>query len=166
MKKRIILAVLLTLAKGISIASATSGNVSGPAALAVAGVVAYNSSVLSSTDRRVMARLFAGHPVSFPDGRKISVTASSIDCRTNPADIASRTCDLAFEDRRRGNRTVSRSGRTANELFATLTTAGVASGGATGPSLAKVTKLVCTIDPNEIRQKTGSGADCVFEKGE
>jgi hypothetical protein len=165
-KKRTALAVLLVLGKGISIASAASGNASGPAALALAGVTAPHSPVLSSTDRRSMARLFAGHPISFPAGRKISVTANSIDCRISSVDIASRTCELVFEDPRRGERKVSRSGSAANELFATLAVAGVTSGGAAGSIFEKVTKLVCTIDPNEMRRKAGSGADCVFEKGE
>jgi hypothetical protein len=165
MNKCTVLAVFLVLGKGITIASAASGNASGPAALALAGVVAPHSPVLSSADRRSLARLFAGNPISFPAGRKISVAVDSIDCRVSGADIASRTCELAFEDRRRGERKVSRSGRPANELFATLAVAGVTSGGAAGSTFEKVTKLVCTIDPNEMRQKAGSGADCVFEKG-
>jgi hypothetical protein len=163
MKKHTMMAVLLALGNGITIASAASGNISGPAAVAIAGVVAPHSPVLSSADRRAMARVFAGSPISFPAGRKISVTANSIDCRVSSADIGSRACDLTFEDPRRGDRKVSGSGRAANELFATLA---AASGGATGSTVEKVTKLVCTIDPNEIRQKAGSGADCVFEKGE
>jgi hypothetical protein len=69
-------------------------------------------------------------------------------------------------NQRRGDRKVSRSGRAANEIFATLATAGVAPSGAAGSASEKVTKLVCTIDPNVIRQKAGGGADCVFEKGE
>jgi hypothetical protein len=150
-------AVLVALGKGITIASAASGNISGPAAVALAGVVAPHSPVLSSTDRRAMARLFAGNPISFPAGRKISVTADSIDCRVSSTDIVSRTCDLTFEDRRRGDGKVSRSGRAANELFATLAAAGVASGGAIGSTVEKVTKLVWTIDPSEIQQKAGSG---------
>jgi hypothetical protein len=166
MKKRTFLAVLLALGNGISTASAASGNISGPAALALAGVVASHSPLLSSADRRSMARLFAGHPISFPARGKISVAANSIGCRISSVDIASRTCDLVFEDRRRGDRKVSRSGRAANELFATLAVAGVAPSGAAGSSFEKITKLVCTIDPNEIRQKAGGGADCAFEKEE
>jgi hypothetical protein len=166
MKKCTVLAVLLLLGEGITIASAASGNVSGPAALVLAGVVAPHSPVLSSADRRSMARLFAGFPISFPAGRTISVAANSMDCRMSSVDIASRTCDLAFEDRRRGERKISRSGRAANEIFATLAAAGIAPGGAAGSTSERVTKLVCTIDPNVIRQKAGGGADCVFEKGE
>lgn len=166
MNKRMVLAVFLMLGKAIPIASAASGNASGPAALALAGVVAPHSPVLSSADRRSMARLFAGNPISFPAGRKISVTADSVDCRISTVDIASRTCALAFEDRRRGERKVSLAGRAANELFATLAVAGVASGGAAGSTFEKVTKLVCRIDPNEVQQRAGGGADCAFEKGE
>jgi hypothetical protein len=121
---------------------------------------------MSSTDRRAMARVFAGNPISFLVGRKISVTANSIGCRISNVDIAACRCDLVFEDRRRGDREVSLTGRAANELFATLVAAGVVPGGAAGSTVEKLNKLVCTIDPNEVRQKAGGGADCVFEKDE
>ena len=62
MKKRTILAVSFVLGQGVSTASAASGNASGPAALALAGVVASHSLVLASYDRRAMARLFGGNP--------------------------------------------------------------------------------------------------------
>ena len=52
MKKRTILAVSFVLGQGVSTASAAPGNASGPAALALAGVVASHSSVLASFDRR------------------------------------------------------------------------------------------------------------------
>jgi hypothetical protein len=61
MKKRTILAVSFVLGQGVSTASAAPGNASGPAALALAGVVASHSSVLASFDRRAMARLFGGN---------------------------------------------------------------------------------------------------------
>ncbi len=166
MKKGAVLAAFLAMGTGVSIASAASGKVSGPSALALAAVVASHSPLLSSTDRRAIARVFAGNPISFPAGRKISVTANSIGCRISSVDIASRKCDLAFEDRRRGDRMVSLGGRAANELFATLAAAGVAPDGAAGSTFEKLNKLVCTIDPNEVRQKAGGGADCVFEKDE
>jgi hypothetical protein len=161
MKKRTVLAVLLALGQGMSIASAASGSASGPTALALAGVVASHSPVLSFADRRAIARLFAGNSISFSPGRKISISANSIDCRVSNIDIISRSCELAFGDRKRSLR-----GRQANELFATLATAGVASKGAAGSIVEQVTKLVCTIDPNEVRQKAGGGAECVFETGQ
>jgi hypothetical protein len=160
MNKRTVLVVLLMLGAE-STASAASGRASGPAALALASVVASHSQILASADRRAIARLFAGNPISFPAGRKISITADSIGCRVSNVDIVSRTCELAFGDRKRSLR-----GREANELFATLAAAGVAPEGAAGSILQKVTKLVCTIDPNEVRDKAGGGAECVFETGQ
>ena len=162
MKKGTTLAVLLVLGQGVSAASAASGSASGPAALALAGVVAVHSSVLGSFDRRAMARLFAGNSaINYPPNRKISVTADSIVCRASDVDITSRTCELAFGYGKR-----SLKGREANEVFATLAAAGVASEGAAGHIIESVTKLTCTIDPNEIRQKAGGGAQCAFETGQ
>jgi hypothetical protein len=38
--------------------------------------------------------------------------------------------------------------------------------GAAGSLIESATKLTCTIDPNEIRQKAGGGAQCAFETGQ
>ena len=162
MKQHTALAFFLVLGQGVSTASAASGSASGPAALALAGVVSAHSSVLGSYDRRAMARLFGGNTViSFPPNRKISVNADSIVCRASDVDITSHTCELVFGA---GKRMLK--GREAKELFATLAAAGVASEHATGSIIEGVTKLACTIDPNEIRQKAGGGAQCTFETGQ
>jgi len=97
----------------------------------------------------------------FPPNRKISVTADSVVCRASNVDITSRTCELAFGA---GKRLLK--GREANELTATLAAAGVAPEGAAGSIIESVTKLACTIDPNEIRQKAGGGGQCAFETGQ
>ena len=89
----------------------------------------------------------------FPPNRKISVTADSVVCRASNVDITSRTCELAFGA---GKRLLK--GREANELTATLAAAGVAPEGAAGSIIESITKLACTIDPNEIRQKAGGNA--------
>jgi hypothetical protein len=161
MKKRIVLAVLFVFGQGVSTASAQTRNATGAPALALAGVVASHSSVLASFDRRAMARLFGGNSsISYPPNRQISVTADSIVCRASSVDIASRTCELAFGA---GKRVLK--GREANELTATLAAAGIAAEGAAGSIIESVTKLTCTIDPNEIREKAGGGAQCAFETG-
>jgi hypothetical protein len=162
MNTRKILAALFVLGQGASSASAAPGSASGPAALALAGAVASHSSVLASFDRRAMARLFSGNSgIGFPPSRKISVTADSIVCRASNVVITARTCELAFGA---GKRFLE--GREANELAATLVAAGVAPEGAAGSMVESVTKLACTIDPNEIRQKAGGGAQCAFETGQ
>ena len=162
MKTQTFLAALFVLGQGVSSAPAASGNASGPAALALAGVAASHSSVLASYDRRAMARLFGGNSaINFPPGRKISIAADSVVCRASNVDITSRTCELAFGA---GKRLLE--GREANELAATLVAAGVAPEGAAGSIVESLTKLACTVDPTEIRQKAGGGALCAFETGQ
>jgi hypothetical protein len=57
-------------------------------------------------------------------------------------------------------------GREANEIFATAAAAGVTAEGAAGSSIESISKLRCTLDPNEIMQKAGGGAQCNFETGQ
>jgi hypothetical protein len=54
----------------------------------------------------------------------------------------------------------------ANEISATLAAAGVEADGAAGSNFRSVTKLVCTLDPAEIKENAGGGADCSFRVGE
>jgi hypothetical protein len=153
-------AVALTLGQEAAVAKSITTD--GPDALALAAVVADHSPLVRGFDERVLRRLFAGNTnFGFTPGRKISVTADSIECRTGHVDITTRTCDLTFSVGKRALR-----GRQANELSATATVAGAASEGATGSSTESFSKLKCTIDPNEIMQKAGGGAQCTFETGQ
>jgi hypothetical protein len=159
--RRLILAVLF-IALGQGAAVAKSITATGPAALALAAVVAEHSTLVSAFHKRVLARLFGGNTnFGFTPGRKISVTADSIACRTSNVDITERACDLTFSVGKRALR-----GREANELSATAAVAGAPSEGAAGSSIESFTKLQCTIDPNEIMQKAGGGAECAFEAGQ
>lgn len=154
---------------GQDVAVAKSITTEGPDALALAAVVAEHSplAVVPGFDRRVLRRLFAGNTnFGFTPGRKISVTADSIECRTGHVDITMRTCDLTFSVRNRSVGKRALRGRQANELSATATVAGAASEGAAGSSIESFSKLKCTIDPNEIMQKAGGGAHCTFETGQ
>jgi hypothetical protein len=159
MKKRTILAALVVLGTGMSAASAATGNASGPEALALAGVVASHSPALSHTDRQAMAELFNGKEITVPN-RKISVAAALVDCRASNVDIVSRRCQLKFK----GHPPRSLTGRQASELFSTLSAAGVDQEGAAGTIFTRVVRLACKIDPREIRQNDGTGADCVFKQ--
>jgi hypothetical protein len=163
MKEYKFLTVFLFLAMESSMpaAWAASGNATGPTAMALGGVVASYSPLLSPSDRNAVAQLFDGKIIDFPADRKISITSESVNCRMSNVDIISRTCNLAF-----GAQKPSLSGRQASELFATLVAAGVPSEGAAGTIYETITKLDCTIDPNKIRKKDGGGAQCVFETGE
>jgi hypothetical protein len=142
-----------------SAASAAAVTVTGPTALALAAVAAQHSS-LPAYDKQVLAQLFAGHrAIVFVARSKVfSVAADSIICRTSTVDIAARSCDLTFKTSKK-----SVKGREANELYATAATAGAAPEGAAGSNIESFSKLDCSINPKEILQKTGGGAQCSFE---
>jgi hypothetical protein len=157
-----VLAMSLALAQAATtLTVAQAASASGPAALALAGVVAGHSSVLGSFDRRAVRLLFGGRSnIFFPSNRKISVKADSVTCRASDVDITSRSCELVFGP---GKRRLT--GRQANEVFATLAAAGVASEGAAGSINEAVKNLDCTLDPKVIKEKAGGGADCMFDAG-
>jgi len=160
MKKLIIPALVLMALQNT--ASAAPGSASGPAALALAAVIAQHSPAVRAFDRRVIARLFRGNTrFGFTPNTKISVDADSVVCRVSNVDITSRSCELTFGSRKR-----TLTGREANEVGATAAAAGVPSEGAAGSSIESISKLRCTIDPNEIMQKAGGGASCSFETGQ
>jgi len=147
----------LLLASGQQTVFAAPATATGPAALALAAVVAQHAP-LARFDQRRMARLFDGKIILSHAG--IVVAANSVVCRVSNVNIAERSCDLTF---RASKRTVQ--GREANEIYATMATAGVAAEGAAGSSVESISNLACTIDPNEIKQKAGGGAKCAFETG-
>jgi hypothetical protein len=160
MRKLIVLALFVALGQEAAVAKSITAT--GPAALALAAVVADHSTLVSAFHKRVIARLFGGNTnFGFTPNRKISVTADTIVCKTSNVDITSRSCELTFSV---GKRSVG--GREANELSATAAVAGATSEGAAGSSIESFSKLDCTIDPNEIMQKAGGGAQCTFESGQ
>ncbi len=142
-------------------AAAAATTASGPSALALAAIVGSHSRGLGVVDRAALARLFGGRTnFGYPANRKITISADSIDCKASNVDITERSCALIFGA---SNRALK--GREAHELYATLIEAGVASDGAAGTIHESVTHLICTIDPNAIKQKDGSGAECKFDTG-
>ena len=160
MRKLIFLVLFVALGQGAAVAKSITAT--GPSALALAAVVADHSTLVSAFHKRVIARLFGGNTnFGFTPNRKISVTADSIVCKTSDVDITSRSCDLTFSV---GKRSIA--GRNANELSATAAVAGATSEGAAGSMIESLSKLDCTIDPNEIMQKAGGGAQCTFESGQ
>jgi hypothetical protein len=155
-KKLVLVALLLSGEQHT--AAAASATVTGPAAFALAAVVAEHAPLIRF-QRRVIARLFDGKTIFL--NANIAIRAESVVCRVSNVDITARTCDLTF---RTNKRTVQ--GRHANEIYATIVTAGVGSEGTAGSMVESVSKLVCTINPHEIKQKAGGGADCTFETGQ
>lgn len=162
MRKVLATAIFLMLGQAfVLVASAASATASGPMALALAAVVAEYSPILSLKDRRTMARLFDDKlNFRFPASQTISVKADSVVCRMSNVAIAERSCELSF-----GKHTRSLKGRQANELNATAAVAGIVSEGAAGTIFTSFSHLACTIDPREIKQKAGAGANCTFDTG-
>jgi len=138
---------------------ATPTKISGSTALALAGVIAPLSPGLSGAEKKAVAMLFAAN-ADIPYKKSIVVTADKIVCRTGNVDITVRNCEVTF-----GTKVRNVNGPTANEIFATEALAGIPPDGAAGSNFESLTKLSCTIDPNAIRQKDGSGADCTFQQG-
>ena len=159
---RLILTSVL-IAAGAQAAAGASGaapaKVSGSTALALAGVIAPLSPDLSGAEKKAVAMLFAANR-DIPYKKVIVVTADRIVCRTGNVDITVRNCEVTF-----GKKTRTVNGSTANEIFATEALAGVPPDGAAGSNFESLAKLSCTIDPNAIRRKDGSGADCTFQPG-
>jgi hypothetical protein len=160
MTRFILLAVFTIVGQQAAVAAPITAT--GPTALALAAVIAQHSPEVRAFDRRIIARLFGGRTnFGFTPNAKISVTADSIVCRTSNVNITTRTCDLTFGVRKR-----TLTGREANEVSATGIAAGASSEGAAGSIVENISKLDCTIDPNEIMQKAGGGAQCTFETGQ
>jgi hypothetical protein len=159
---RLMLAGVIVLASGSHVAGAsdaTPAKVSGATALALAGVIAPLSPDLAGAEKKAMAMLFAGSN-DVPYKKVIVVTADRIVCRTGNVDITVRNCEVTV-----GKKTKIVNGATANEIFASEALAGVPPDGAAGSNFESLTRLSCTIDPNAIRRKDGSGADCTFQPG-
>jgi len=142
-----------------STASAAPATASGPAALALAGVVALYSPLLTADEREAVSAFFVGQS-GVRYAKKISVTADKIVCRVSNVDITARSCELTFKG---AKQTIT--GRRASEIFATEAMAGVPDSAA-GSVSESLSKLTCTLDPAEIRQKAGGGANCSFDTGQ
>jgi len=153
---KLVTLLLLTLICASHAAAATTVN--GHAALALAALVGEVSPFLSAPNKRVLAKLLDGKAnFSFPSGRTISVVTEMLSCRASNVDIKSHSCELRFEEHN-----VVLRGRRAHELFATVTEVGVPPEGAAGSIFAALSNLHCTIDPNEVKQNSGGGAQCDY----
>jgi len=148
-----VVAIALIFGAGPAFAQSADGS----SALALGAIVGGASPLLSASQKTVLAELFAGDRASASRASKITITADAILCRAGNVDITAFGCDLTF-----GSHKVHLSGRRANELFATLGDAGVAGDGAMGTIYRGLYKLSCTIDPHEVSQATGGGADCAY----
>jgi len=145
-----------------SVALAADSSANGPTALALAAVVAEHSTLLTAQEKNALARLFNGAvDLRLLASHKISVKAAAVVCRMSNVDISERSCEVTF-----GTQKITLKGRQANELNATASAAGVASEGAAGTIYTSFSHLACAIDPQEIEQKDGGGANCTFDAGQ
>jgi len=150
---------VLAFAFPLSISAAEAASLTGSPAFALAAVVAAHSPLLSADQKKAIAAFFEGRGVgAYKD--KINVDADKIVCRASNVDIAARSCELTF-----GKKTASFTGREANELYSTEAMAGIASDGAAGSNFESLSRLKCTLDPEAIKRKDGSGAECSYEAG-
>ena len=157
--KRLTLVLLPVLLSSAALAApSTTGGSSG---LALAALVAAQSPLVSAPRKTAMARMLNGNlAFSWPAGHTISVTADSVVCRASNVDISAHSCVLKF-----GTHTRNLAGRKAHELFATIGENGVPGDGAAGSIFEGLGSLACTIDPNAVKQRDGSGATCSFTPG-
>jgi hypothetical protein len=152
----------LSVIAGQYAAVASPVSVTGPNALALAAIIAQHSPMIRPYHQRVIARLFGGNTnFAFTPNGKILIRAESVFCRTSNVDITMRSCELTFGI---GKRALT--GRAANEVDATGVVAGASTEGAAGSIVESFSKLVCTIEPNEVMKKAGGGAECTFEVGQ
>jgi hypothetical protein len=151
------MALVLLTSLGQSAVSAAPATTTGATALAVAAVVAQYSPLLSAYEKRFIAGLFDGNTKAGYPKKKLPVTAETVTCRISNVAIAERSCEITFK---KAKRTLK--GREANEVYATLASAGITAEGAAGSMIESVSKLNCTLNPAEIKDNSGGGADCSF----
>jgi hypothetical protein len=160
------LAVFIVVAAGALPCAGNAGEAAaktaiGSTALVLASLVSEQSPLLSLDEKSILGQMLRPNPnFSYLAERKISVAADSIVCRQSNVDIAARSCELTF-----GEKKVTVKGRKAHELFATIAEAGVPPDGAAGTIYESLSHLACAIDSGEVKQKTGGGAECKFEPG-
>ena len=134
---------------------------SGYGALALAALVGAHAPGLTVLEKHALSSMLDGNlAFTVPAGQKIRVAADSVSCRSSNVDISEHDCTLKF-----GAASLTLNGRAAHELFATLIENGVPSDGAAGSIYEAVSHLSCTIDPAEVKQRGGGGADCSYDAG-
>jgi hypothetical protein len=143
------------------LAHAASASAGGNAGLVLAARVGAHAPTLSWQQKNVLQRMLNGNlNFSWPAGQKILVKADAVTCRASNVDISVHSCEFTF-----GAAKPNIAGDAGAALYATLVWAGVPADGAAGTIFEAVKNLVCTIDPNAVKQRDGSGADCTFDAG-
>ena len=114
--KRVSVALLLMACVLLTSAPpALAASSSGYSALAFGVIVGSYSPALSTGNKTRLAQLLENKAGTGPARGTITINANSVVCRASNVDIAAFRCQLTF-----GTRTVTLSGRRANELFAVI----------------------------------------------
>src|SRR5215467_14260289 len=130
----------LVLALPLLPASPASAADLGPSSrLMLAAIVAQYSPELADAAKDELSRLAAGDLSRADAAQKMEVSANSIECRASDVDITSRSCAIMY-----GSKSVTLSGRSAHELFATIGEVGVPAGGYAGTYTIGLSALSCT----------------------
>jgi len=156
MKRYLALGVAAVL--GLAPAAAGAADASGHAALALAALVGNVSPSLTAAQRLELADFLGSNPAAAHGRAQIVVTAATVTCGAGNVDITRSFCDISF-----GAVTKHLTGRTANELYATMAAAGVQGEGAAGTLYEGLTDLRCVLSPSEIANATGGGASCSYK---
>ncbi len=125
----------------------------------LAGVVALYSPLLTADEREAVSAFFVGQS-GVRYAKKISVTADKIVCKVSNVDITARSCELTFKG---AKQTIT--GRRASEIFADRSHGRRARRRRRRIGVESLSKLTCTLDPAEIKQKAGGGASCSVRDG-
>ncbi len=134
---------------------------SGSSALALTSIISTHSPLLNLEEKSALEQLFTPSSTLLAlSNKRILVDVAEIMCKQSNVDITARSCELTF-----GAKKITVKGREAHELFATIAEIGVSSEGAMGTIYEGLSHLVCTIDPTQIKQMSGGGAECTFDSG-
>jgi type IV pilus biogenesis protein CpaD/CtpE len=138
--------------------AAAAETATGSGALALAALVGHHSPLLAPKDQATLLQLLNGdEKLAAEPGKKITVHVDKVSCRSSNIEIVAYSCTLAF-----GDKQAALSGRVAHELYATLAEIGVPRDGAAGSVYEAVSNLACVIDPGEVAQNAGGGAQCAY----
>jgi hypothetical protein len=154
-RMKAVLVLALALLQAGSILAADLGPSS---QLMLAAIVAQYSPQVGTAIKQELSRLAEGDLTKPETEKDFVVSADSIDCRASDVDITSRSCIIMY-----GSKAVSLSGRSAHELFSTITEVGVSAGASAGTYTVGLSSLNCTVSPSEVSAGSGGGVHCTFK---
>ena len=142
----------------LSASAASANSTGGFTALSLAELVGLQSPLVSPAHHAILLQFRNGNTNFASSNAPFTFTAPAIDCGASDVDITHYHCMLTFN----GGSTVQLTGAAAQDLYATLTEAGVPGDGAAGTIHEAVLNLSCTVDVGQVKARAGGGATCSF----